>query len=478
MPDEFATLDATAQAALVRERRVSPVELVDAAIARIEKLNPQLNAVILPLFDKARTAVSSPLPDAPFRGVPFLLKDLDACSSGDPFHCGMKFLRDREWLANYDTYLVEKFRAAGFVFLGKTNTPELGLNVTTEPQAYGPSRNPWNPEHSTGGSSGGSAGAVASGMVPAAHASDGGGSIRIPASECGLVGLKPSRGRVSLGPDRGEFWNGFVISHVVTRSVRDSAAILDAISGPMPGDPYVAPPPARAFRDEVGAEPGRLRIGVVTNVPGGTIHADCAEAARRTGRLLESAGHSVEESRPDALIDPEMATHFMMIVTSWVAATLDDWSRRTGHTIGPDEVEPETWAYANMGRAVTAAQYIQASLWLNVYSRRMASWWASGFDLLVTPTLGAPPPRIGELAGSPDDPLANMDRVLALIPFTPPFNITGQPAISLPLHWNAGGLPIGVQLVAAYGREDVLIRVAAQLEQAQPWSARHPRIHA
>jgi amidase len=478
MPDELATLDATAQAALVRERRVSPVELVDAAIARIDKLNPQLNAVILPLFEKARTAASSPLPDAPFRGVPFLLKDLDACSSGDPFHCGMKFLRDREWLEDHDTYLVEKFRAAGFVFLGKTNTPELGLNVTTEPQAYGPSRNPWNPEHSTGGSSGGSAGAVASGMVPAAHASDGGGSIRIPASECGLVGLKPSRGRVSLGPDRGEFWNGFVISHVVTRSVRDSAAILDAVSGPMPGDPYLAPPPARAFRDEVGAEPGRLRIGLVTSVPGGSLHADCAEAARRAGKLLESAGHSVEESRPDALIDPEMVTCFMTIVTSWVAATLDDWSRRTGHTIGRDGVEPETWAYANMGRAVTAAQYIQASLWLNVYARRMASWWASGFDLLVTPTLGAPPPRIGELAGSPDDPLASMNRILALIPFTPPFNITGQPAISLPLHWNAEGLPIGVQLVAAYGREDLLIRVAAQLEQAQPWSARRPGIHA
>jgi amidase len=478
VPGELATLDATAQAALVREGRVSPLELVDAAIGRIEKLNPQLNAVILPLFDKARKVASSPLPDAPFRGVPFLLKDLDARSSGDPCHCGMKFLRDRNWIEDHDTYLVEKFRAAGFVFLGKTNTPELGLNITTEPQAYGPSRNPWNPEHSTGGSSGGSAAAVASGMVPAAHASDGGGSIRIPASECGLVGLKPSRGRVSLGPDCGEFWNGFVISHVVTRSVRDSAAILDAVSGPMPGDPYVAPPPARAFRHEAGADPGRLRIGLVTSVPGRAVHADCAEAARRAGTLLESAGHSVEESRPDALGDPEMPIHFLTILTSWVAATLDEWSRRTGATIGPDGVEPETWAYANMGRAVTAAQYIQASLWLDVYTRRMANWWASGFDLLVTPTLGGPPPRIGELAGSPGDPLANMDRVLALIPFTPPFNITGQPAISLPLHWNAEGLPIGVQLVAAYGREDLLIRVAAQLEQAQPWSGRRPRIHA
>src|SRR5262245_20390669 len=252
MADDLAWLDATAQAALVRRGELSARELVDAAIARVERLNPELNAVILPLFDKARRQAAGPVPQGPFAGVPFLLKDLDVTSAGDPLHCGMQFLRDLRWMGEQDSYLVEKFRTAGFICIGKTNTPELGLSVTTEPVAYGPSRNPWNVAHSTGGSSGGSAAAVAAGMVPVATASDGGGSIRIPASECGLVGLKPSRGRISLGPHNGEYWHGLVISHVVSRSVRDTAAILDAVSDAMPGDPYIAPPPTRSFDSEVG----------------------------------------------------------------------------------------------------------------------------------------------------------------------------------------------------------------------------------
>ena len=475
---ELAFLDATAQAELVRTKELSPLELVDRAIARIESLNPKLNAVISTRFEDARAAASSGrLPDGAFRGVPFLLKDLDAYSAGDPYHCGIQALRKAGWKAHGDSHLAAKFRAAGLIFLGKTNTPELGLSVTTEPAAYGISRNPWNPAHSTGGSSGGSAAAVASGMVPAAHASDGGGSIRIPASECGLVGLKPSRGRISLGPDYGEYWAGMVISSVVTRTVRDTAAMLDATCEPMPGDPYVAPPPARPFRSEVGADPGSLRIGVLRGLSAFEIHEDCRQAVEVARVALERLGHRLEESQPAALDDSEFTQHLLNVVTSWTAASLDEWGLKLGRPLGPDDVEPSTWAIAEMGRVVTAAQYVATLAALSRYTRQMASWWNEGFDVLVTPTIAAPPPLLGELAATPEDPLGLIN-TLPLVPFTAPFNVTGQPAISLPLHWNPGGLPIGVQLIASYGREDVLLRLAAQLERALPWKDRRPAIHA
>ncbi len=478
---ELALLDATAQAALVRERKATPRELVDAAIARIEKVNPRLNAVITPLFERARVqAAARDLPDGPFRGVPFLLKDLICHSAGDPYHAGMRLLRELRWVEPHDTYLAARFRAAGFVFLGKTNTPELGPVPTTEPLAYGPTRNPWDTNRSPGGSSGGSAAAVASGMVPAAHANDGGGSIRIPASECGLVGLKPSRGRTSLGPDLGESWAGLSTEHAVTRSVRDTAAILDAVAGYMPGDPYTAPPPARPFRDEVGAASGRLRVGFRVGAPGGLfpIDPECVAAARGAARLLETLGHHVEESSPGALDDPECAQAASTVVAAWTARDLAYWSERTGHTIGEHDVEPMVWGLAEMGRAVTAVGYIRAVEYLQAYSRHMASWWADGFDLLVTPTLLEPPPRLGDFDATPDEPMRGFARGGAFVAFTLPFNVTGQPAISLPLHWSEAGLPIGVQLVAAYGREDLLIRVAAQLEEARPWRGRRPRVHA
>jgi amidase len=479
---ELAYLDASGQADLVRCGELSPAELVDAAIARIERLNPTLNAVIIPLFEKARAqARAAALPDGPFRGVPFLLKDLDVLSAGDPYHGGTRFLRDAGWVASRDSHLVEKYRAAGFVVVGKTNTPEFGLNVTTEPQTYGASRNPWNTAHSTGGSSGGSGAAVAAGMVPAAHASDGGGSIRIPASECGLVGLKPSRGRVSLGPEHGEYWHGLVISHAVTRSVRDSAAILDVSAGAMPGDPYSAPPPVRPFSAEVGAPPGRLRIGVLTHTPGGAaaLHPDCAAAAADVARLLESLGHHVDAAYPQAMDESAAVTqHFMTLVASWLSMSLDTWSHTLGRRIDARDVEPTTWLFAEMGRDVSASAYLSAVEALHAYTRRMASWWTSGFDVLLSPTLGEPPPRLGELVAPADNPLAGLARSASLVPFTAAFNITGQPAVSLPLCWNAAGLPIGVQLVAAYGREDLLFRVAAQLEAARPWAQRRPAVHA
>jgi amidase len=481
MPDELATLDATAAAELVRNGDVSPLELVDEAIARIEATNGQLNAVITPLFEKARSAAASALPDGPFRGVPFLLKDLDDLAEGDPFHAGMRFLKQAGYVPDHSSYLVEKFRQAGLVTLGKTNTPELGVHVTTEPEAYGPSRNPWNPAHSTGGSSGGSAAAVASGMVPAAHASDGGGSIRVPASECGLVGFKPSRGRVSLGPDHGEYWQGLVTSHAVCRSVRDTAGLLDVAAGPMPGDPYVAPPPLRPFAQEVGADPGRLRIGLMTKSPPGVPPCDgeCAAAVEETGRLLDSLGHRVSLAHPDALDEHALLlAGFSVIVACWTAKGLAHWGEVVGRPIQEGDVESETWDLARQGREISAADYLAAVERLHAWSRRMARWWAEGFDLLVTPTIAAPPPRIGELTPGPDAGVTATEKIFGLICFTPQFNVTGQPAVSLPLAWSADGLPIGVQLVAAAARDDLLIRVASQLEQARPWSHRRPPIWA
>jgi len=479
--DDLASLDATAQAELVRSGEVTPLELVDAAIVRIEKLNPELNAVIHPAFDKARVAAASPdLPDGPFRGVPFLIKDILCTVAGEPYHDGMRFLKDLNWTASVDSFLARKFRAAGLVSLGRTNAPELGILPTTEPVAYGPTRNPWNTDHSTGGSSGGSAAAVASGMVPIAHANDGGGSIRIPASECGLFGLKPSRGRTSLGPEFGDVQAGLVAEHVVAKSVRDSAAVLDCVAGPMPGDPYFAPAPSRPFLQEVDAEPGRLRVGMLLEAPGGTtdVHQDCLAATRDAAELLESLGHVVEESAPEGLDDPEYIAQFLTLWACGIAASIDEWSSRTKRKITRDDVEPLTWALSEMGWSYNGAQLLAAIGWLQAGARRMGMWFESGYDLLLTPTLAEPPPRLGEMDSDPANPLQPIFRAAGLTPFTPVFNATGQPAASLPLYWNADGLPIGVQLASRYGREDVLIRVSSQLEAARPWSDRKPPVHA
>jgi len=477
---ELSSLDATAQAELVRRRHVRPIELVDAAIARIEKLNPQINAVITERFEKGRAeARRADLPNGPFRGVPFLLKDIGAHSAGDPFHAGMRFLRDLRWTEAHDNYLAAKFRAAGFIFLGKTNTPELGLQPTTEPQAYGASRNPWDLTRSTGGSSGGAAAAVASGMLPAAHATDGGGSIRIPASVCGVVGLKTTRGRVSLGPGTGERWGGCAVENCVSRTVRDSAAILDAIAGPMPGDPNWAPPPLRPYCAEVGIDPGRLRIGLLAHAPSGAaVHADCVAAVEDAGHLLGSLGHHVERSHPDGLGDNDMLRSFGMMISCSTARALEAWSEKTGRQLAASDVEPMTWAVAELGRGVSGPQYVRAVTFAQAQTRRITRWWADGFDLLLTPTTAEPPPPLGTFYSPPEEPLRGFLRAGSFGAFTATFNVTGQPAISLPLYWNAQGLPIGVQLVAAFGREDVLIRVAAQLERARPWKDRRPLVRA
>jgi amidase len=481
MDTELSHLDATAQAELVRRGDVSPAELVEAAITRIEKLNGELNAVIHELFDRARDAVSKPLGDGPFRGVPVVVKDLDGTLAGAPYHAGNRALKAAGYVAPTTSYLFEKLERAGCIIVGKTNTPEFGLMPTAEPEAYGPTRNPWDPSRSAGGSSGGSGAAVASGMVPLAHAGDGGGSIRIPASMCALFGLKPSRGRISLGPDESEGWGGLVVRHVLTRSVRDSAAALDILAGYVPGDYYTAPPPASPYRDEIGADPGRLRIGIRTEAPGGLVPTDpqCIAAAEDAARLLESLGHSVEIASPGPLSEGEMIEPFSTIMFASLAAELADWEATLGRSLTADDVELATWTYKELAEAVTASEYVQALHRVQQWTRRVVAWWFDGgYDLLLTPTLAEPPPEIGDIAARPEEPTRAISRALPFAAYTAVFNITGQPAMSLPTSWTESGLPLGVQVVGAPFREDVLLRLAAQIEAARPWSGRQPRIHA
>jgi amidase len=468
-------LDATAQADLVRSGEVTPRELTEGAIERIEALNGDLNAVIHPLFEEA---LETDPADGPFRGVPLVMKDLGPTVAGTPHHEGMRFLRDLGHRADADSWLTSRFRAAGFVFVGKTNTPELGILPTTEPDAYGPSRNPWDTDHSTGGSSGGSGAAVASGMVSIAHANDGGGSIRIPASCCGLVGLKATRARVSMAP-LGDSIGGLVTDLVVSRSVRDSATVLEFLSDETPpGEPYFAPAKRRPYTEEVGADPGKLRIGVMTTPPAAIdapAHPDCVAAAESAARTLEGLGHSVEVAYPGALDDPNYVAQFMVRWSAGVAAGLDFWSMSTGKQVTQDDVEPLTWALAEQGWSNSAAQLLTSIGYGQIVARGVLAWWQD-YDLLLTPTMAMPPAKLGTIGNGAGEaePLEAMGRAVPYGVFTAGFNATGQPAISVPLHWSEEGLPIGVQLVGDMGREDLLIQVASQLEEAAPWAERRP----
>lgn len=482
-PDELGKLDAVEQAALVRARDISARELVDAAITRLERLNPPLNAVILPAIDRAReqakaldsAARSDETSRPPFLGVPFLMKDLGGQEAGAPCHMGMRVLKEANWIEPTDSYFAARVRRAGLVCLGRTNTPELGLLPTTEPESYGPTRNPWSLDHSAGGSSGGAAAAVSAGIVPIAHASDGGGSIRIPAAHCGLVGLKPTRGRSSFGPLAGERWAGFSCELIVSRSVRDTAAFLDCTQGAAAGDPYAAAPPERLYADQIRTTVRPLRIGVLSRSPRGDIdvHPACAEAVTIAARALADLGHHVEDSFPEALADPEGVRSFVTIVACNIARALDAVADKIGKPIGADDVEPLTWSLAELGRGCAAPQYIAAIDVTHALGRRLAPWWES-FDLLLTPTTAQPAPRLGEIVPSNANPLEGYARSAPFGCFTSPFNQSGQPGISLPVHHTSEGLPVGAQLVAAYGREDLLLRVAAQLEQALPWKGRWP----
>jgi amidase len=473
LADETRWMDATAQAELVASGEVTALELAEAAIERIEALDGPINAVVLRWFEHARETASGDLPDGPFRGVPFLLKDLWASYAGQVLTNGSAALKAVMPISSGDTTLVSRFRRSGLVTLGRTNSPELGSLPVTEPVAYGPTRNPWCLDRTPGGSSGGAAAAVAAGMVPIAHASDGGGSIRIPASCCGLVGLKTSQGRITVGPTRTE--SGLGVELCVSRTVRDTARLLDAVHGPGVGDTVIAPPPERPYADEVGVDPGRLRIGFLDTHPrGGAIHADCVTAVHGAAELLTSLGHDVEPGFPAALADASFTQRFMSMWGAGMALGIEAYGQAIGRPLTEDDVEPVNWSQAQFAARVSSTDYARSLAAVGEFRRAVQHWWTDGFDLLLTPTLAEPPVRIGEHDPAPDDPMRGMKRAAQFVPFTPPFNATGQPAINVPLYWNAEGLPIGVQLVAAYGREDVLIRVASQLEAAAPWASRTP----
>jgi len=475
--EELALLDAMAQAELVQKGEVKPIELVEAAISRIEKVNPALNAVVTEMYDLAREAASKEVPKGPFSGVPYLLKDLFPAYAGVKLSSGSAFLKD--YTPTYDSELVTRYKKAGLIIVGKTNTPEFGLLPTTEPALFGACRNPWDTNRTTGGSSGGSAAAVAAGMVPMAHANDGGGSIRIPASCCGLFGLKPTRGRNPMGPDVGETPGGLVVEHAVTRSVRDSAALLDATAGADLGDPYYAAPPLRPFLSEVGQDPGKLRIAFSAKALSGVeIDPDCVKAMEDAAKLCEDLGHHVEEASPADTIDGEMLNQAFFAVWSGVCnAVLTGWSRRTGKALDSGNFEPLTWALYEMGAGISASDLILSIFHFQQVSRQVARFMVN-YDVYLTPTLGEPPLPIGSFESPADNPLLGMFRSAQFVPYTPLNNITGQPAMSVPLYWNEQNLPIGSHFVGRYGDEATLFRLAAQLETARPWANRRPSVFA
>ncbi|MSP56586.1 MAG: amidase [Myxococcales bacterium] len=493
---DYTDVDATELARRVRTGEVTPLELVDAAIREIEEVNPRLNAVVFKMYEQARvlaaTEGSSGLPDGPFRGVPMAVKDFDGFVKGVPWTASTRFLEG--WVPDEDSEAIARLRRSGAVFVAKTNLPELAIVGTTESQLRGPARNPWSPDHSTGGSSGGSAALVGSRAVPVAHGGDGGGSLRIPASNCGLVGLKATRGRVPLGPQQGEGWGGYVQWGVLSRTVRDTAGFLDVLAGPMPGDPYWAPPAKRPYVDEVGAPVGTLRIGFSTrSFYGNQTHPECKKAVENAAKLLIDLGHIVEEAAP--VIDREKGVRaYLTQVGIGVASEIEDMARWSGRTPSASQFEPATWFLRQVGMTMTGLDLQHARDAVQEAGRATAAFHKK-YDLFLGSTLAFPPVRIGELALKPAElagltalrvlPVpAAIRAVLAQLaanslertPNTQLFNQTGQPAISLPLHWTPDGLPVGVQLAAAMGGEDLLLRVAAQIEAAAPWIGRRPPV--
>ncbi len=487
---EFERYDALGLAELVRRGEVQAVELVEAAIARVEARNPTLNAVIHPMFERAREAARRQLPDGPLAGVPLVLKDLHAALAGEPLTSACRFLQS--YVPDHDSEVVTRLKRAGLIFIGKTNCPELGIMGITEPALYGPTRNPWNPEHTPGGSSGGSAAAVASGMTPVGHGGDGGGSIRIPASCCGLFGLKPTRGRIPTGPDTGESWCGFDSDGFLSWSVRDSAALLDATHGPDLGAPYFPPPVERPFLEEVGRDPGTLRIAFFTgSLLGETVHPDCQEAVRRAAALCRDLGHQVEEAVP--AFDRElMVRSYLSVVAASVALDISRGEEIMGRKASPNDFEPETWMLGLIGRKMSAHDLIDALEARHLAWRRIAAFFDS-YDILITSTLAWPPQKIGaaaltrgqraqlaflrtvpvgKLLDAALDELASS--ALERTANTMLFNMTGQPAMSVPLHQGTDGLPIGVQFAGRFGSEATLLRLASQLEAARPWKDRCP----
>lgn len=470
---EYSSYDGLGLGELVRQGEVTPAELLEEAIARVERHNGKINAVVFKFYDQAREAARQKPGPGLFPGVPFLLKDILGDCEGVPTRFASRYFP--VFPSPVDSELVARYKRGGLIPFGKTNAPEFGLPPVTEPQLYGPARNPWNTDYTPGGSSGGSAAAVAAGLVPLAHGNDGGGSIRIPAACCGLVGLKPTRGRNSLAPNLGDIMGGLICEHVLSRSVRDSAAALDTTEGPVPGDPYFAPPKARPYLREVSTDPGRLKIAFWEQEPrGGSLHEEAVKAVRDTAGLCADLGHTVEEAAP-AFDYEEGASAFITVYAAGHTSTIEMVKQLTGVQPSGENMERLSLNLYETGRQITAAQYLMAVATLQRLSRAFAAFFEN-YDLCLTPALGCPPLKVGAVDfQSPSASLMD-ERILTLAYINPFYNITGQPAISLPLHWTAGGLPLGVLFGGRYGDEATLFRIAGQIEQARPWKDRHPPV--
>jgi len=471
--EEYESYDGLGLAELVRKGETQPKELLDAALERMERHEPALNAVPIPMIEEARAALEAGLPEGPFTGVPFLLKDLHLYWAGVRTTNGSQLFA--EHVPDHDSALTERYRAAGLVTFGKSLSPEFGITPTSESIQFGDTHNPWNPAHSAGGSSGGAAAAVAAGYLPLANASDGGGSIRIPAAACGLFGMKPTRGRTPMGPDVGEGWAGMSIVHAVSRSVRDNAALLDATAGPDLGAPYVAPPPVRPYLDEVSRPPGRLRIALQRSTWNGTpTHADCITAVEDVAQLCEELGHDVVEATLEIDADA-MRRASMTILPASLLVSLEDRAEALGRELEESDVEAGTWGMAMAGRGRSAADYVRAVKGIHHIGRQVARFQAN-YDVILTPTMALPPTPLGTLSLSSPNPGANIEALLQTIGFCQVFNASGSPAMSVPLTWNEAGLPIGIQFAGRFGDEGTLFRLAGQLEQARPWFDRRPPI--
>lgn len=473
--DEIAYIDATAQAELVTNGEITPLELVDAAIERVECLNPQINAVVTEMYDNAREIALRSDHSGCFGGVPFLVKDFLAEYAGIRFTEASAFLKD--FVPDIDSELVRRYKNAGLITIGKTNAPEFAIGATTEPELFGPTHNPWDLGLTPGGSSGGAAAAVASGMVPMAHGNDAGGSIRIPASCCGVFGLKPTRGRVPLGPHFGDVFSGLVAEHALTRSVRDSAGLLDAVSGSMLGDPHIAPSQIRPFTDEVGTLPDQLVIAFSTESPTGTdVHPECIRAVREAVRLCEELGHNMVEAAPvyDAELLWRSVTTSIAVGVAW---TILDWERRLDRRVTEDAVEPFIWGMRERGRQLDAPEYLLIQQDLQRITREVTAFFDC-YDLWLTPTLGQPPLPLGSLKYTGGDPFEIRRRQATFSPFTQLSNVTGQPSMSVPFHWSDDDLPVGIHFLGRFGDEATLFRLAGQLESARPWASRRPPISA
>ena len=490
---EYVQYDAIGLAELIKKKEVTATEVLEVAISRAEVVNPKLNAIVHTFYDKARKKSKEQLPDHILSGVPFLLKDLEFYLAGEPMTHGSNALKT--FVPKEDSFLVAKMKAIGLNIFGKTNTPEFGITPYTEPKANGVTKNPWNLEYSAGGSSGGSAAAVAAGIVPFAAAGDGGGSIRIPSSACGLFGIKPSRGRLSLGPYSGEAWSGLVASFALSRTVRDSAALLDSLLGSSPGDPIIFQRPENTFLSEVGNTPKKIRIAFSTQHPfGQKVDDECINAVHHTTKLLTDLGHEVEEI-PLPYEEATLTKVFFMMMAD-VAADLDVYGAMRGKPIHKSEVELTTWLLNILGRSFSARDFAYSRKQWNVISRKFGQIHET-YDFWLCPTLATPPIRNGALQVSKVEEIALKTaigagilpalknssivdtiakRTLGYIPYTPIANMTGQPSMNLPLYWSKDGLPIGVMLTAKMGDEAALFRIAGQLEETQPWKDRHPDI--